>query len=318
MPEIIKVRFRNVSKTHTFSPGKHQFHIGDYVICKISSGPECGRVVLENTQIDKLDFTPKPILRPASKEDKKMYQENQQLEMKAIPICQKYIQKHKLDMKLVCISYNFDRSKMMFYFTSDNRVDFRALVKDLASEFHTRIELRQIGVRDEAQILGGMGICGRPYCCSSYLEGFHPVSIKMAKEQNLSLNPMKISGSCGRLMCCLKYEQDAYESLKKEMIPPGTAVGTPEGNGIVVDGNHLTRMYHVKLTDRPDAAPRAFSHDQITPIPPVSRPPEPKEPVKQQEQGKPSKPADEKSKGKRLRRGKRFSGGKRKKGQGDT
>lgn len=314
MEEIIKVRFKNGSKIFTYSSGGRQFSIGDYVICRAPSGVECGRVVGANRPAgDNLDKASlKPVLRPASEEDMKAYEKNCRLEKEAAPVCEKYIQKHKLDMKLVRVSYNLDRSKMLFYFTSDNRVDFRALVKDLAAVFHTRIELRQIGVRDEAQMLGGLGVCGRPYCCSSYLQGFHPVSIKMAKEQNISLNPMKISGCCGRLMCCLKYEQDAYESLRKELIPPGTPVQTPEGSGVVADGNQLTRMYHVKLTDRPDAAPSVFAHDQLERISPVSQTPtiQPAGGA-----GRPPREAspEDRRKRKQRRRGKRFFGGKEEK-----
>ena len=178
-------------------------------------------------------------------------------------ICQQKINEHKLDMKLVDVEYTFDNNKILFYFTADGRVDFRELVKDLASIFRTRIELRQIGVRDESKMLGGLGICGRPFCCSTFLGEFQPVSIKMAKEQSLSLNPTKISGTCGRLMCCLKYEQDVYEQLLKITPKVGAIVNSPDGKGQVIDSNLLTGMIKVRLDKNPDAAPRIYNKKEL-------------------------------------------------------
>ena len=232
MAEIIGIRFKNMGKVYYFDPAGSSFQKGDHVVVETARGMECGEVVIPNKQVsDETIVRPlKPVLRAASPEDLKRARENAEREQKAMRICQEKIAAHKLDMKLVDVEYTFDSSKILFYFTADGRVDFRELVKDLASVFRTRIELRQIGVRDEAKMLGGLGICGRPFCCSQFLGDFQPVSIKMAKEQGLSLNPTKISGSCGRLMCCLKYEQEAYESLLR--ITPGRArSSTPRMGG---------------------------------------------------------------------------------------
>lgn len=190
-------------------------------------------------------------------------EENRKKEKEAFGICEKKILAHKLDMKLVDVEYTFDNSKILFYFTADGRVDFRALVKDLASVFRTRIELRQIGVRDEAKMLGGLGICGKPFCCSTFLGEFQPVSIRMAKEQGLSLSPVKISGTCGRLMCCLKYEQEAYTDLLKTTPKVGAIVGTPEGRGVVVDQNLLTGVLKVRMDRSPEAAPLTFKVKEV-------------------------------------------------------
>ena len=190
-------------------------------------------------------------------------EKNHAKEKEAFSICLGKIQKHKLDMKLVDVEYTFDNNKILFYFTADGRVDFRELVKDLASVFKTRIELRQIGVRDESKMLGGLGVCGRPFCCSTFLGEFQPVSIKMAKEQGLSLNPAKISGTCGRLMCCLKYEQNVYEELLRLTPKVGAYVKTPDGRGNVIEVNLLTGMLKIRLDDKPDAAPRSFHKDQV-------------------------------------------------------
>ena len=192
-----------------------------------------------------------------------MVASNREKEKQAMEVCQEKIAKHKLEMKLVDVEYTFNGSKILFYFTADGRVDFRELVKDLASIFRTRIELRQIGVRDEAKMLGGLGICGRPFCCSTFLDEFQPVSIKMAKEQGLSLNPIKISGTCGRLMCCLKHEQDAYEELIRMTPRQGTLVETPEGRGTVVDLNLITGQLKVRLEDKQDAAPLNVNKSQV-------------------------------------------------------
>lgn len=219
MAVIIGVRFKNTGKVYYFDPGQNQLEKGSLVVVETARGIECGEVVIPNKEVaDSTIVKPlKPVLRPATPEDKRRAKENAEKEQRAMRVCQEKIAAHKLDMKLVDVEYTFDNSKILFYFTADGRVDFRDLVKDLASVFRTRIELRQIGVRDEAKMLGGLGICGRPFCCSQFLSDFQPVSIKMAKEQNLSLNPTKISGVCGRLMCCLKYEQDNYEQIRKQM-----------------------------------------------------------------------------------------------------
>ena len=205
-------------------------------------------------------------MRLATERDLAVIEENRQKEKEAFTICQEKIAKHKLVMKLVDVEYTFDNNKILFYFTADGRVDFRELVKDLASIFRTRIELRQIGVRDESKMLGGLGICGRPFCCSSYLGEFQPVSIKMAKEQGLSLNPTKISGTCGRLMCCLKYEQENYEELLKITPKIGASVKTPDGRGTVVDANLLTGVLSVRMDAAPDAAPHSFHRREVSVI----------------------------------------------------
>ena len=205
----------------------------------------------------------KKLVRVATDEDIDKVKENKKKEKEAFEICEKKILKHGLDMKLVDIEYTFDNSKILFYFTADGRVDFRELVKDLASVFHTRIELRQIGVRDESKMLGGIGICGRPFCCSSFLGDFQPVTVKMAKEQGLSLNPTKISGTCGRLMCCLKYEQNAYDHLLRITPKTGAIVETPEGRGKVVDVNLLRGIVKVQLDKKADAAPAAYDRRDV-------------------------------------------------------
>ena len=215
MVEIIGVRFQNGGKVYYFSPDSWKVKQGDLVITETSRGTECGEVAIANKQIPKEQVTVplKPILRVATREDRRTLEQNRKKEERAFQVCQQKIAYRKLKMNLVDVECTFDNSKLLFYFTADNRVDFRELVKDLAAVFRTRIELRQIGVRDKAKILGGIGICGREFCCKGHLQDFQPVSIRMAKEQGLSLNPTKISGCCGRLMCCLKYEQNVYEEL---------------------------------------------------------------------------------------------------------
>ena len=213
MTEIISVKFKENGRAYSFDPAGIKAEQGEYVIVETQNGTEIGTVSAANHEVAK-DAIVKPlkkVIRKATEKDMARREDNKRKEKEAFGICEELILAHKLDMKLVEVEYSFDANKIVFFFTSDGRVDFRELVKDLASRFHTRIELRQIGVRDEAKMLGGLGICGRPYCCKQFLNDFQPVSIKMAKEQGLSLNPTKISGSCGRLMCCLKYEQDAYE-----------------------------------------------------------------------------------------------------------
>ncbi len=265
MAEIIGVRFKNMGKVYYFDPAGNTLEKGGHVVVETARGVECGEVVIPNKQVsDETLVRPlKPVLRAANPEDLKRARENAEREQKAMVLCQERIAAHKLDMKLVDVEYTFDNSKILFYFTADGRVDFRELVKDLASVFRTRIELRQIGVRDEAKMLGGLGICGRPFCCSQFLGDFQPVSIKMAKEQGLSLNPTKISGSCGRLMCCLKYEQEAYESLLRITPKQGATVNTPDGRGQVVDANLLTGVIKVRLEKAPDSPPAVFKREDV-------------------------------------------------------
>ena len=248
MKEIIGVRFRPNGKIYFFSPGDHDVECGQFVIVETARGVEFGKVVLGKRNIDdgKIVSTLKTIIRVATDEDKKKNEDNKEKSKKAFVICKEKIAKHKLDMKLIEAEYTFDNNKVLFYFTADGRIDFRQLVKDLASVFKTRIELRQIGVRDETKILGGIGICGRTLCCHTYLSEFAPVSIKMAKEQNLSLNQTKISGVCGRLMCCLKNEQETYEELNRNLPGIGDIVTTPQGiTGTVQSVNVLRQMVKI-------------------------------------------------------------------------
>ena len=265
MAEVIGVRFKEVGKVYYFDPNGIQMKKGDMAIVETARGVECGEVAMENREIeDKAIVHPlKKMIRKATQGDLKKVEENRKKERHAFEICEKKILDHKLEMKLVDVEYTFDNSKILFYFTADGRVDFRELVKDLASVFRTRIELRQIGVRDEAKMMGGLGICGRPFCCTSFLGEFQPVSIKMAKEQGLSLNPVKISGTCGRLMCCLKYEQEAYSDLLRTTPKNGAVVNTPEGRGVVVDVNLLTGMLKVRMDRAPEAAPMSFHAKQV-------------------------------------------------------
>ncbi len=231
MTTIIGVRFRNMGKVYYFGPKSLNIEAGDHVIVETARGVEYGYVVLGPREVEDSRIVQplKEVIRIATPKDDAREESNRRKEKEAFQICQKKIAAHNLDMKLIDAEYTFDNNKVLFYFTADGRVDFRELVKDLASVFKTRIELRQIGVRDETKILGGIGICGRPLCCHTYLSEFAPVSIKMAKEQNLSLNPTKISGTCGRLMCCLKNEQETYEYLNKKLPGNGDLVSTPEG-----------------------------------------------------------------------------------------
>ncbi|MBQ8782925.1 MAG: stage 0 sporulation family protein [Clostridia bacterium] len=265
MAEVVGVRFKEVGKVYYFDPDGHTLKKGDRVIVETARGVECGEIAMDNRDVNDEEIVKplKKLLRIATEDDLKKVEENKEKEKKAFEICEKKILKHKIDMKLVDIEYTFDNSKILFYFTADGRVDFRELVKDLASVFHTRIELRQIGVRDESKMLGGIGICGRPFCCGSFLGDFQPVTVKMAKEQGLSLNPTKISGTCGRLMCCLKYEQDAYEHLLRITPKVGAIVETPEGRGRVVDVNLLRGNLKVQLDRRADAAPATFNRKEV-------------------------------------------------------
>lgn len=254
MTEIISVRFKEGGKAYYFNPNGIQVAPGEQVIIETSRGTEFGLCVEGNRLIDEMELVSplRPVVRKATENDLLVVEKNHEKEKKAFDICQKKIAEHGLDMKLVEVEYNFDGSKILFFFTSEGRVDFRNLVRDLASVFHTRIELRQIGVRDEAKMLGGLGVCGRPYCCNAFLEDFHPVSIKMAKTQNLSLNPTKISGACGRLMCCLKYEQDAYEDLLKRVPKQESLVETPDGVGTVTYVYLLREQAKVRLDNDPE------------------------------------------------------------------
>ncbi len=262
--EVIGVRFKEVGKIYYFDPDGIPFSLGQRVIVETVRGVECGEVAMANRKITNSQIVKplKKVIRPASDADLQQLEANKQKEKQAFSVCQKKISEHRLDMKLVDVEYTFDNNKILFYFTADGRVDFRELVKDLASIFRTRIELRQIGVRDEAKMLGGLGVCGRSFCCSSFLGEFQPVSIKMAKEQSLSLNPTKISGICGRLMCCLKYEQDSYEKLLKMTPKVGALVSTPEGRGIVQDANPLTGALKIALDKNPDV-PKTFQREQV-------------------------------------------------------
>ena len=251
MHRVIGVRFKKTGKIYYFSPGDMNIQKDEYVIVETSRGVEFGKAVIGVKEVDDQDVVLplKNVLRMATDKDKLIVKENKVESAKAFEVCHEKIQKHNLEMKLVDVEYTFDRNKVLFYFTADGRIDFRELVKDLASVFRTRIELRQIGVRDEAKMLGGIGPCGRMLCCSTFLGDFEPVSIKMAKDQNLSLNPTKISGLCGRLMCCLKYENDMYESAKKALPDMYKKLDTSYGRGKVVGLNMLERLVKVEIKD---------------------------------------------------------------------
>ena len=252
--EVVDIQFRPGQKIYFFDPNGESFSVGDHVIIDTARGAEFGICAGGNHTIASKDVvTPlRKVLRRANAQDEKTIAENRAREKKAYDVCLQKIAEHSLDMQLVSAEVAFDGSKILFYFTADERVDFRELVKNLASVFHTRIELRQIGVRDKAKMVGGLGICGRPFCCASFLDDFQPVSIKMAKTQNLSLNPTKISGTCGRLMCCLKYEQDAYEDLIRSSPKVESFVDTPEGRGTVVELDLLRQRVKVRMEDSPE------------------------------------------------------------------
>ena len=264
MTEIIGVRFKSGGKQYYFDPQGVPVSAGQGVIIETSRGLEYGECVQGNTLVeDSAVVQPlRPLVRIANEKDLEVVQRNREKEERAFRICQEKILEHGLEMKLVEVEYNFDGNKILFFFTADGRVDFRALVKDLAGIFHTRIELRQIGVRDEAKMLGGLGICGMPFCCSRFMDDFQPVSIKMAKTQNLSLNPTKISGTCGRLMCCLKYEQEAYEDAVKRMPKNESFVETPDGVGNISHVDLLRETVTVRLDDQPDT-PRCYHNCEI-------------------------------------------------------
>lgn len=248
MKKVVGVRFRTAGRVYYFEPGGIEMKRDDHVIVETARGVEFGTVVMPPTEVEEEKVTQplKPVIRKATEEDIKTEAKNREKEKEAFKICQEKIRKHQLEMKLIDAEYTFDNNKVLFYFTADGRIDFRELVKDLAAVFKTRIELRQIGVRDETKILGGIGVCGRPLCCHTYLADFAPVSIKMAKEQNLSLNPTKISGICGRLMCCLKNEEETYEELNKKLPNVGDTVTTEDGlKGEVASVNVLRQLVRV-------------------------------------------------------------------------
>ncbi len=249
MVEVIGVRFNNAGKVYYFDPKGQSLVVGTQVLVETARGVELGHIVMANKEVDDSEIVPplRPIIRIATEADFTQVKENKEKEKEAFVIASEKVREHNLDMKLVDVEYTFDRSKILFYFTADGRVDFRELVKTLAGIFHTRIELRQIGVRDEARQLGSYGICGRYLCCGTFLDDFHPVSIKMAKEQGLSLNPTKISGICGRLMCCLQYEQNAYEYMLKKLPHKGAVVETADGKGVVADVATLKGEIRVKF-----------------------------------------------------------------------
>lgn len=275
MAEVIGVRFKNVGKVYYFDPDGNQVPKGGRVIVETARGIECGECTMKNRTVDddKIVKPLKKVVRVATPEDVARVEKNRQKEKEAFEVCEKKIVKFGLDMKLIDVEYTFDGSKILFYFTADGRVDFRELVKDLASVFRTRIELRQIGVRDESKMLGGLGVCGKPFCCSTFLGEFQPVSIKMAKEQGLSLNPSKISGTCGRLMCCLKFEQKGYEDFGKITPKPGSWVRTPDGDGVVTEANVITGKLKVNIHSDSDVRqpPQPYHRDQVTQIPRPNR-----------------------------------------------
>ena len=269
MTEVISVKFKNRGKSYYFAPNGKTVRTGEQVIVETSKGLEIADCARGNHMVeDTAVIQPlRPVVRVATKDDLRVAEINKQREKEAYEICRKKIVEHGLDMKLVDVECNFEGNKTMFFFTSDGRVDFRELVKDLAGIFRNRIELRQIGVRDEAKMLGGLGICGRPFCCSKFLNDFQPVSTKMAKMQSMSLNPSKISGSCGRLMCCLRYEQEAYEELVKNVPKQGAFVETPTGYGIVTQVNLLRQLVKVKLDGEGEDTLRTFRAVEVATVP---------------------------------------------------
>lgn len=265
MAEVVGVRFKENGKVYYFDPDSKAYSKNQKIIVETVRGIECGEVATINHKINDAELTHplKKVIRAATEADIKIVEANKQKADDAFEFCVKKVEQLGLEMDLVEVECAFDGSKMIFYFTSEDRVDFRELVKILAGNYRTRIEMRQIGVRDVSKMLGGLGICGRPFCCSQFLDAFHPVSIKMAKEQGLSLNPGKISGTCGRLLCCLKYEQDSYEYLHKVTPRIGSVVDTREGRGTIIDCNLLTGMLKIQLERRPEALPVEFSRKEV-------------------------------------------------------
>lgn len=265
MIKVVGVRFKDTGKTYYFDPRGLDIKRGQTLVVETAKGIECGtaQYPVKEIEEDKIVSPLKPVKRIATEEDLTILEENKKLEKEALKICAEKIKKHGLEMYLTDAEYSFDRSKIIFFFTADGRVDFRELVKDLGSHFHTRIELRQIGVRDESRLLGGLGICGRPFCCSTFLDDFHSVTIKMAKDQGLSLAPSKISGTCGRLMCCLKYEQNAYEYLNKITPKKNTVVEVNGERGVVVDTSILTGKVKIQLDKSPDGLPIIADRENV-------------------------------------------------------
>ena len=279
MKKVISVRFKASGKAYYFDPTGFDVKEGDYVVVQTARGTECGEVVdgprdVPDSQVSR---ELKPIQRMADSVDVRRMEKNRADEKAAFELCSERIAAHKLEMKLVEAEYNLDRSKILFYFTADGRVDFRELVKDLAGALHTRIELRQIGVRDESKMKGGLGICGQPFCCSRFLKDFQPVSIKMAKEQGLSLNPAKISGACGRLMCCLSYEHKAYEYLNSITPMNGSVVRTPDGEGVVIESNPVSGMLKVRFASEA-LAPKCYKRSECVYLRGGKRPPKAPDP----------------------------------------
>ena len=265
MIRIVGVKFKENGKVYHFDPADLPLKLGMFVIVETARGLEYGEVTVPVTDIPDEDLVSplKKVVRVATPADTRQVEANRRKEKEAFDICVQKIEKHGLEMKLIHVEYSFDANKILFYFTANGRVDFRELVKDLAGIFRTRIELRQVGVRDEAKMMGGLCVCGRPLCCSTFLNDFQPVSIKMAKEQGLSLNPAKISGTCGRLMCCLKYEQDSYEALHKITPPVGSLVKTPRGNGTVVTAGLLSGKLRVRLEGSENGTFEEFDRTEV-------------------------------------------------------
>jgi len=263
--EVVGIKFKESGKTYYFAPAGFSLHVGQHAIVKTTRGLEYGEVAIANTMVNESETVPplRSVARIATPVDIKHHEENKEKENEAFCVCNEKIISHKLDMKLIDAQYTFDNSKLLFYFTSSGRVDFRELVKDLAAVFRTRIELRQIGIRDEAKMIGGLGMCGRPLCCSMFLTDFGQVSIKMAKEQNLSLNSAKISGICGRLMCCLRYEQDTYDYEIKHTPPVDTLVRTVDGVGTICEISPLAGTVKVRLDDKPDVPPKSYKREEL-------------------------------------------------------
>ena len=263
--EVVGINFREAGKIYYFSPAGLTFSLGDRVIVETSRGVEMGTVKAPNKMVNSSDIVPplKSVTRLATPEDLERDAKNHELELDAAMICKQKIEAHKLDMSLVAVEYTFDNSKLIFYFTAEARVDFRELVKDLAATFHTRIELRQIGIRDEAKMMGGLAVCGRKYCCAGFLTDFIQVSIKMAKEQNFSLNSAKVSGACGRLLCCLRYEHETYEEAIKNTPPVGSIVKTPDGEGTIIETKPLLSEIKVKFENNDKEAVKSFKVKEV-------------------------------------------------------
>ena len=299
MVEIVGVRFRQSGKVYYFSPGEFRIEPHSHVIVETARGVEYGTVMIGNSEVPAVEIVPplRAVIRPATEEDEQHHTENSLREIEAYNVCLDKISQYRLEMKLIDAEYTFDNNKLLFYFTADGRIDFRELAKDLASVFRTRIELRQIGIRDEAKMMGGLGICGRPFCCHSFLGDFVQVSIKMAKEQNLSLNSAKISGACGRLMCCLRYEYDVYSEEIRKTPKVDTVVDTPDGEGVVTEIMPLAGLCKVRLSRLPDEPPKVYHRDLLrvrapkVKAPAAQTPPEKEKPA--QEEALPDANAEE-------------------------